>query len=81
VPVPRIHIPVLPFYSLGSLCESICGPLGIDPPLYPRRVDFFVKNRAFDISKAQEELGYMPRVDLATGVARTAAWYRAQGYL
>ena len=30
-----------------------------------------------DISKAQEELDYSPRVDLAEGLERYIAWYRA----
>jgi UDP-glucose 4-epimerase len=49
--------------------------------LYPRRVEFFSKDRAADISKARRMLGYAPRVELAEGVARTADWYQKHGYL
>jgi len=38
-------------------------------------------NRAFSTAKARAELGYNPVVDLAEGLAETAAWYRQQGYL
>jgi nucleoside-diphosphate-sugar epimerase len=30
-----------------------------------------------DISRIREELGYVPPVDFATGVAETVAWYRS----
>jgi hypothetical protein len=59
----------------------LCKPLRVNPPLYRRRVEFFVKVRAFSIEKAKRELGYQPRIDLAEGLRRTAAWYRANGHL
>lgn len=78
---PRLRIPMAPVMAAATLCEKLCRPLGIEPPLYPRRVEFFSKHRAFDISKAKRLLGYAPRVPLAEGFARTAAWYREQGLL
>jgi nucleoside-diphosphate-sugar epimerase len=81
VPTPRLHLPVWPFWTAGALCEAVCTPFGIEPPLYRRRVDFFTKSRAFDISRARRELGYAPQVGLREGVARTLAWYRASGWL
>jgi nucleoside-diphosphate-sugar epimerase len=56
-------------------------PLGIEPPLFRRRADWFRQNRAFRIDRARRELGYDPQVDLATGLARTARWYQDNGYL
>lgn len=78
---PRMRIPMAPVMAAATLCEKLCRPLGIEPPLYPRRVEFFSKHRAFDVSKAKRLLGYAPRVALAEGFARTAAWYREQGLL
>jgi nucleoside-diphosphate-sugar epimerase len=77
----RLRFPVMPVYLAGALCELICKPFGINPPLYRRRVDFFRKTRSFDISKAKSELGFEPRVDLHSGIKRTAAWYRREGLL
>ena len=57
----------------GALCEAVCVPLGLEPPLHRRRVDFWTKSRAFSIEKARRVLGYAPQVDLDEGVARTAA--------
>ncbi|MCB0109668.1 MAG: NAD-dependent epimerase/dehydratase family protein, partial [Caldilineaceae bacterium] len=60
VPSPRWHLPVMPLYLAGFACELLCKPLGIAPPLYRRRVDFFRKDRAFSIQKAQTQLGFAP---------------------
>ena len=81
VPTPTIHVPVWPFWMAGAACEAVCVPLGIEPPIYRRRVDFFTKSRAFDISRARQELGYAPTVGLRDGITRTIEWYRAHGWL
>lgn len=78
---PRLHLPVWPFWIAGLLCEVVCVPLRVEPPLYRRRVDFYTKSRAFDTTRARRELGYRPAVDLPEGIRRTAAWYREQGLL
>ncbi len=79
---PRIvRLPVWPVWLAGALCEAVCAPFGIEPPLYRRRVDFFTKSRAFDISRARAELGFAPRVSLREGIGRTLEWYRGQGWL
>ena len=75
------RVPMAPVMAAATLCEKVCRPLGIEPPLYPRRVEFFSKHRAFDISRAKRVLGYQPKVPLRDGLARTAAGYREQGLL
>jgi nucleoside-diphosphate-sugar epimerase len=81
VAAPRLRLPVWPFWTAGALCEAVCRPFGIEPPLYRRRVDFFTKSRAFRIDRARSELGFAPAVGIREGVRRTLAWYRAQGWL
>jgi dihydroflavonol-4-reductase len=81
VPPPSWHLPVWPVWLAGAACEAACAPFGIEPPLYRRRVDFFTKSRAFDISRARRELGFQPAVGLGEGIRRTLAWYREQGWL
>ncbi len=80
-PMPWLRLPYGPFYAAAVVCEALCVPLGIEPPLHRRRVRFYKNNRAFDIGKARRMLGYRPRVPLAEGMARTVAWYREHGYL
>jgi len=78
---PRWRIPVWPVKAAGLVCESVCVPLRIEPPLHRRRVAFFTHHREFDCSKAARRLGYAPRVSVAAGIERVAKWYRAAGYL
>jgi nucleoside-diphosphate-sugar epimerase len=75
------HLPIGPVIALGHLVEKVCKPFRITPPIFPRRVDWYRQNRAFDISRAERELGYRPAVGLDEGLRRTAEWYRAEGYL
>jgi 2-alkyl-3-oxoalkanoate reductase len=75
------HYPVWPLVTAGHLCEKVCKPFGVTPPIFPRRVDWYRQNRAFDIGKAKRELGYQPKIGLDEGLRRTAEWYRAEGYL
>ncbi len=75
------RIPAWPLQALGTLVEAVCVPLGIEPPLHRRRVDFWVKSRAFSIEKARRLLGYAPKVDLDAGIGVTAASYREAGWL
>jgi len=81
VPAPRLHAPVWPFWIAGAACEALCAPFGIEPPIHRRRVDFFTKSRAFDISRARRELGYAPQIGLRDGIVRTLTWYRQHGWI
>jgi nucleoside-diphosphate-sugar epimerase len=78
---PRRRLPVWPVWLAGAACEAVCAPFGISPPLYRRRVDFFRKSRAFDISRARAELGFAPHVGLREGIGRTLEWYREHRWI
>jgi nucleoside-diphosphate-sugar epimerase len=81
----RVRIVVFPWYGaamlVASVVETVCKRLGVRPPLFRRRLSWFKTNRAFRIDRAQNELGYTPRVGLQEGLRRTAQWYRVNGYL
>ena len=80
-PVPDKKLPLAPVYLASIVCEAVCRPFGIEPPLYRRRLDFFTKDRAFDITRARQDLGYSPKVALGDGLAITARWYKDQGLI
>lgn len=75
------HLPIWPVIIVGHICEKVCTPLKITPPIFPRRVDWYRQNRAFSIDKAKRDLGYHPQISLDEGLRRTAAWYKQEGYL
>lgn len=79
--IPKIRLPFMPVYAASYLCELICQPFGIEPPLFRRRVDFFRKDRSFTIDKARRELSFQPKVDVRSGVTQTARWYEAEGLM
>ena len=80
-PTTMRHIPIWPVMLAAKACKRLCNYVNIAPPLYPRRLDFFIKDRAFDSGKAKVLLDYSPKVDLKTGIARTAAWYIENGFI
>jgi nucleoside-diphosphate-sugar epimerase len=75
------HYPIWPLIIAGHVCEKVCRPLGIEPPIFPRRVDWFRQVRAFRIDLARKELGYVPRIGIDEGLRRTGEWYKQHGYL
>ncbi|HEX2100713.1 MAG TPA: NAD-dependent epimerase/dehydratase family protein, partial [Candidatus Synoicihabitans sp.] len=78
---PRVHWPMAPFQGAATLCERVCVPLGLHPPLHRRRLDFFRKSFAFNGSEARRQLNFTPQVDFETGAQRTAQWYRERQLL
>ncbi len=79
---PRFRrLPVWPVVLAGHVVETLCRPLRIEPPIHPRRVDWYRQTRAFRIDKARRELGYVPKVSLDEGLRRACAWYRREGLL
>jgi nucleoside-diphosphate-sugar epimerase len=79
VKVRFVRIPILPLFAAGVLCEIICRPLGIDPPIYRRRIAFFTKDRSFNTEKMRTLLGFTPRYSDEEGLRETARWYLEQG--
>jgi len=78
---PKLKVPLAPVLWLATICEHVCVPLGIEPPLHRRRVSFFQNNRAFSVNKAKRILGYQPQVSLREGIQRTIRWYEDHGWL
>ena len=78
---PTMKLPVWPVWTAGALCEAACAVLKLEPPIYRRRVDFFTKSRAFDISRARAEIGFDPKVGLDEGITRTLDWYRQHKWI
>ncbi len=78
---PTFSPPIAPLMWAAKLCEALCKPMGIEPPLHTRRVEFFVKSRAFDNQKARKVIGFSPKVSTRDGVKRTINWYEENDLL
>lgn len=81
VPAPRRKLPLKPLLMAARVCEVVCRPFGIEPPLHERRIRFFTNNRYFDGAKARRVLGFEPAVSLEIGLRRTAQWYFDNGHI
>ncbi len=78
---PRFHAPMLPFLVAAFVMEKTLRPLGIQPPLHRRRLDFFKKSFTLSTRLAQQTFGFSPKVDFPLGALKTANWYGEMGYL
>lgn len=79
-----VHLPFYPMYWLSFVVAAVWKILPGDPPIFPRRVDWYRQNRGFVTgpeSRAFKELGYVPKVGLDEGLKRTYDWYKANGFL
>lgn len=71
-------LPLGPMLALAAVVEDTCKVLKIKPPIYRRRMDFYLNDAAFDSRQAQALLGWQPKVDLAEGFAATLGALRQE---
>ncbi len=81
VNMPRLRIPLRPLMTTASMMERLLRPLGIQPPLHRRRMNFFVKSFQFRCDNARHLLGYEPRIGVEEGIRRTREWYQQMNLL
>jgi nucleoside-diphosphate-sugar epimerase len=81
----NVRIVRFPWYGIAwgtaAVVEAAFKHARTRPPVFRRRLSWFTTNRWFEIERARRELAYEPRVSLPVGLARTAEWYRDNGYL
>lgn len=78
---PRGMIPLPVARALALAGDALPASLKQVAPLTSSRLDFLTHSRKYNITKAQELLDFVADTDLKRGIAKTAAWYRAEGYL
>jgi nucleoside-diphosphate-sugar epimerase len=79
ISVTRFSAPLGPFVILAATMENLLRPLGIQPPLHRRRLDFFRKNFSFSIEESTRRLGFDPQTSFRQGVEKTRRWYSEIG--
>ncbi len=78
--IARVRLPLFLAMPAARILERFYEPIGRVPPLSRRRLLFFTKNQAFDISKAKREIGYRPETPLWQGLVKTSRWYEKNGW-
>ncbi|MEZ4312206.1 MAG: NAD-dependent epimerase/dehydratase family protein [Polyangiaceae bacterium] len=79
VPVPRLDIPRRAAMALASGVEAAAKLLRFTPPITRTAVQFVTKRCSYSNERAEQELGYKPRVSLEEGLRRIAEVYAAPG--
>lgn len=77
----RFRAPLPLFLLVATVMETVLRPLGIQPPLHRRRMDFFRKSFAFSPTLSAGLANFSPRYTFKQGVAETAKWYTEMNYL
>ncbi len=76
-----IRLPLKPMLGVAAVVEDVSRVLGVDPPIYRRRMDFFWSDSEFDTRHARQGLDWAPQVELPEGIRRTLEDYRRSGAL
>lgn len=74
-PTSGPQLPLKPMMLLAAVTEDVCSKLGIKPPIYRRRMDFYLNDAAFSSRLAEEVLGWRPKVSLREGLRNTFMAY------
>jgi nucleoside-diphosphate-sugar epimerase len=79
-PPPRWHLPYRLALTIGLAAETAGHLLKWQqpPPLTRFGLRLLGGENRFVISRAREEIGFSPQIDLAEGIRRSAAWYRTE---
>jgi nucleoside-diphosphate-sugar epimerase len=80
-PVPRRHVPYRLGLGLGTVAETLWRLMRRrePPPVMRYGMQLLGGENRFIVTRAREELGFEPEVDLAEGVRRSVAWFRGDG--
>ncbi|MBE2197898.1 MAG: NAD-dependent epimerase/dehydratase family protein [Anaerolinea sp.] len=68
---PALRLPMSLGMAAAYGAQTLFGLLRRQPPISRRTLDFYLKDNAYDISKARRDLGFAPQIDLATGLKET----------
>ena len=78
---PRMRVPLAGARLAAGVVEALAKPIGIRAPVTRAALDKYVEDLAVDTTRAREELGFVPYLDLSAGWTRTVKELRAAGAL
>ncbi len=81
VRIPNFRLPVLIAGIAAFFFEKLYLPFGKTPPISKRRLEFFLKDQSFEITKAMKEMGYRPKKNLKEGMRETIEWYHRKNLI
>lgn len=63
----------------ANILEKTFNKLGKKPPVTKKNVEATVTNRVYDITKANKDLGYYPKMKMEDGIKAVVRWYKDTG--
>ncbi len=77
---PRRRISYRAAYVAAGVMESVFSliPFSPEPPLTRFSVSMMANNSSLNISAAQNELGYQPKISIEEGVGRFLKWWKGK---
>ena len=78
---PRLSLPVVPVRFLAGIVEDMATMVKILPPIMRDTIDKYTEDVAVDSQRIQNELGFVPLYDLASGWKDTIQEMRRVGSL
>lgn len=81
VKIPDLKFPYSIMYIIAFISEFFFPIIGVSPPLFRRRLDFFRENQGFNINKAREMINYKPEYGLKKGMEETIKFYKDHNWV
>ncbi|MCJ7774720.1 MAG: RmlD substrate-binding protein, partial [Desulfobacterales bacterium] len=76
-----LYIPEWAALTIAFLSERFFTFIGKQPPVSKKNIESTLADRVFSIEKAQNELGFFPKIDPAEGLKQTVRWYLENGWI
>lgn len=77
----KLNVPEALVKNVGSFSQFAASFFGKYPVMNKDKASEMVLSWVCSIEKAQEELGYAPRVELNTGIQQTIDWYKRHNWI
>lgn len=76
-----IHLPAKMMVVFAGIEEHLFLFLGKKPIVTKKNIEMTINDRIYDISKAKNEIGYVPQVSMQDGIKKVTEWYRSKGLI
>ncbi len=76
--MPSLNVPIFIVKTAAIINELICKPFNKDPFISRKKLAFFLRSNKYEISAAQKDLKYNPKIKPKQGIKRTIEWYKKE---
>ncbi len=81
VRIPCFSLPFLLVKAAAWSMEKVFRLIKKEAPLTTGKLAFFIYPKPLNIKKAEQSLGYSPRINFKDGIKMALSWYKRKGWL